>query len=118
MNSRKRTTTNTQELEADLVIYFPRINKDIFVVASDKVTETLNQAGAEGVLPVSVVDSVKQHRNSGAIPANHNQVLTLDKSNASLVIMPKGACLARFKSAYDIMMSCNGAKSTQKGFGK
>jgi len=118
MNSRKRTTTNTQELEADLVIYFPRINKDIFVVASDKVTVTLNQAGAEGILPFSVVDSVKKQRNSGTIPASHNQVLTVDKSNMSLVTMPKGACLAKFKSAYGIMMSCNGVKSNQKGFGK
>jgi hypothetical protein len=118
MNSRKQTTKNAQSPEADLVIYFPRINKDIYVIASNKVNETLNQAGAEGILPFSVVDSVKQQRNSGTIPTSHNQVLTLDKSNMCLVTMPKGACLARFKPAYDIMMSCNGVKSTQKGFGK
>lgn len=118
MNSRKQTTKNAQKPEADLVIYFPRINKDIFVVASDKATVTLNQAVAEGILPFSVVDSVKQQRNSGTIPASHNQVLIVDKSNMSLVTMPKGACLARSKSAYDNMMSCNGVKSNQKGFGK
>lgn len=115
MNSRKRTTTNTQELDADLIIYFPRINKDIMVVASDKVNETIDQMGD---LPFFVIDSIRLQRNSGAIPANHNQVLTIDKSNMSLATLPKGASPRKFKSAYDIMMSGEGGKSNYKGFGK
>jgi hypothetical protein len=106
-----------QEPMADLIIYFPRINKDIFVVTSDKVDETLDQMGDE-YLPSFVIDSIRLQRNNGTIPANHNQVLTLHKSNASLVTMPKGACLTRFKSAYDIMMSHNRIRSNKKGFGK
>jgi len=115
MNSRKRTTTNTQELDADLVFYFPRINKDILVVDSDKVNETLDQMVD---LPFFVIDSIRLQRNSGAIPANHNQVLTIDKSSMSLATLPKGASPRKFKSAYDIMMSGEGSKSNCKGFGK
>jgi hypothetical protein len=115
MNSQKRTTANTQEPMADLVIYFPRINKDIVVIASDKADETLDQME---YLPSFMIDSIRLQRNSGTIPANHNQVLTLHKSNASLVTMPKEACLTRFKSAYDIMMSHNRIRSNKKGFGK
>lgn len=117
MNSRKQTTQNAQKPEADLVIYFPRINKDIYVIASDKVDETLDQMSDEQ-LPFFVIDSIKLQRNSGAIPSNHNQVLTLDKSNMSLVTLPKGASPRKFKSAYDIMMSCEGSKSNHKGFSK
>lgn len=115
MNSRKRTTTNTQELDADLVLYFPRFKKDIFVVDSDKVNETLDQIVD---LPFFVIDSIRLQRNSGAIPANHNQVLTIDKSSMSLATLPKGASPRKFKSAYDIMMSGEGSKSNCKGFGK
>jgi len=117
MNSRKQTTKNAQKIEADLVVYSPRINKDIFVITSDKVNETLDQMSDEQ-LPFFVIDSIRLQRNSGAIPANHNQVLTLDKSNMSLVTLPKGASPRKFKSAYDIMMSSEGSKSNCKGFGK
>lgn len=117
MNSRKQATKNAQEAEADLLCYFPRINKDIFVIKSDKVTMTLAQASAEGALSCSVVDSVRQQRNSGMIPVNHNQVLTFDESSVCLVTLPKGVSPSKFKSAYDIMMSCEGRNSNSKGFG-
>jgi len=116
MNLHKRTSTNTQELDADLLIYFPRINKDIYVIASDKVNETLDQMG-DNHLPFFAIDAIRLQRNSGTIPSNHNQVLTLDKSNMCLVTLPKGVSPRKFKSAYDIMMSCEGSKSNNKGFG-
>lgn len=113
MNSRKQTTKKAQKPEADLVIYFPRNNKEIYVIASDKVDETLDHLSDKQV-SFFVIDSIRLQRNSGAIPSNHNQVLTLDKSNMSLVTLPKGASPRKFKSAYDIMMSCEGSKSIYK----
>jgi hypothetical protein len=118
MNSSKQATTKTQKLEADLILYFPRINKDIFVVASDKVNETLDQARTNGTIPFPVVDYIRRQRDSGTIPKNHNQVLTVDKSNMCVVTMPKGERLTKFKSAYDIATCREGGKSNYKGFGK
>jgi hypothetical protein len=117
MTSRKQATTNTQAPEADLVIYFPRINKDICVIASDKVNESLDQLSAGDTFPFFVIDAIKQQRNSGTIPANHNQVLTIDKSNMCLTLMPKGERLTRFKSAYDIATYRDSNQSNYKGFG-